>query len=238
MRPIFCCRLYALQLLLVIFCAPAVIFAESTLREMPNGGDVINIARFGRKLSGKDFVGIQWDNPRDVYEVRIKGINRQMSESLRLEWWGSVWPDNGSGGWMRLDDPWNGQWVRIDAKPELKDKVHIVCQDITRQALDKKFDVIISAMAMHHVEDTDNLIKSFASHLEPQGQVALADLDSEDGTFHPEDVEGVYHHGFDRDALKAILEQNGFTDVAFTTAHTVNKEGKDYPVFLVTATRQ
>ena len=127
---------------------------------------------------------------------------------------------------------------KLAAKPELKDKVHIVCQDITRQALDKKFDVIISAMAMHHVEDTDNLIKSFASHLEPQGQVALADLDSEDGTFHPEDVEGVYHHGFDRDALKAILEQNGFTDVAFTTAHTVNKEGKDYPIFLVTATRQ
>ena len=127
---------------------------------------------------------------------------------------------------------------KLAAKPELKDKVHIVCQDITRQPLEKKFDVIVSAMAMHHVEDTSHLVKSFALHLEPGGQVALADLDSEDGTFHPEDVEGVYHHGFDRDALQTILEQNGFTDIEFFTAHTVNKHGKDYPVFLVTATRQ
>lgn len=126
MRSLFCSRLYALQLLLVIFCAPAAVCAESTLPEMPNVGDVINIARFGRKLSGKDFVGIQWDNPRDVYEVRVKGISRQMSESMRLEWWGSVWPANGSGGWMRLDDPWNGQWLRIEAKPELTDQGQLV----------------------------------------------------------------------------------------------------------------
>ena len=126
---------------------------------------------------------------------------------------------------------------KLAAKPELKDKVHIVCQDITRQPLDTKFDVIVSAMAMHHVEDTAHLVKTFALHLAPGGQVALADLDSEDGTFHPADVEGVYHHGFDRDALQKILEQNGFTGIEFFTAHTVNKEGKDYPIFLVTATK-
>ena len=127
---------------------------------------------------------------------------------------------------------------KLAAKPELKDKVHIVCQDITRQPLEKKFDLIVSAMAMHHVEDTAHLVKTFALHLETGGKVALADLDTEDGSFHPEDIEGVYHHGFDRDALQTILEQNGFADVEFFTAHTVNKEGKDYPIFLVTATRQ
>jgi putative AdoMet-dependent methyltransferase len=127
---------------------------------------------------------------------------------------------------------------KLAAKPELKDKVHIVCQDITRQPLEKKFDLIVSAMAMHHVEDTAHLVKTFALHLATGGKVALADLDTEDGSFHPEDVEGVYHHGFDRDALQTILEQNGFVDVEFFTAHTVNKEGKDYPIFLVTATRQ
>ena len=127
---------------------------------------------------------------------------------------------------------------KLAAKPELKDKVHIVCQDITRQPLDRKFDVIVSAMAMHHVEDTENLIKTFALHLKPNGQVALADLDTEDGSFHPEDIEGVYHSGFDRDALQTIFEQNGFADIEFVTAHTANKEGRDYPIFLVTATKQ
>jgi 2-polyprenyl-3-methyl-5-hydroxy-6-metoxy-1,4-benzoquinol methylase len=127
---------------------------------------------------------------------------------------------------------------KLAAKPELKDKVHIVCQDITQQPLDMKFDVIVSAMAMHHVEDTENLAKTFALHLKPNGKIALADLDSEDGSFHPEDVEGVYHHGFDQDALKTILEQNGFVDIEFVTAHTVNKEGKEYTIFLVTAMKQ
>jgi putative AdoMet-dependent methyltransferase len=127
---------------------------------------------------------------------------------------------------------------KLSAKPELKGKVKTVCQDITRQPLDEKYDVIVSAMAMHHVKDTDNLAKTLAAHLKTHGKVALADLDKEDGTFHPEGTEGVYHSGFDRQAMKSILEKNGFEDIEFVTAHTVNKEDRSYPVFMVTATRQ
>jgi hypothetical protein len=82
-------------------------------------GEVVNIAGFGRRLSGDNYIGMQWDNPRDIYELRISGIDRRIAESLRFEWWGSVWPANGTGGWMRLDDPWNGKWVRTNARPEL-----------------------------------------------------------------------------------------------------------------------
>jgi len=126
---------------------------------------------------------------------------------------------------------------KLSDKPELKGKVETVCQDITQQPLNETFDVIVSAMAMHHVEDTDNLAKIFATHLKPHGKVALADLDKEDGTFHPEGTVGVYHYGFERDDIKAILERNGFNNIEFVTAHTVNKEDKCYPIFLVTATR-
>lgn len=126
---------------------------------------------------------------------------------------------------------------KLAAKEELKEKVQIICQDITEQALDKKFDVIMSAMAMHHVEDTGLLIQCFAEHLKSGAKVALADLDTEDGTFHPADIEGVYHDGFDRNELKNLLEKNAFQNVEFVTAHTVNKEGKDYPIFLVMATK-
>ncbi len=117
-------------------------------------------------------------------------------------------------------------------------KVQTVCQDITVQPLAEKFDVIMSAMAMHHVEDTDLLIQRFAEHLKAGAKIALADLDEEDGTFHPADVEGVFHHGFKRDSLKEILEKNGFSDIQFVTAHTVSKEGKNYPIFLVTAEKK
>ncbi|MEJ2346203.1 MAG: class I SAM-dependent methyltransferase [Gammaproteobacteria bacterium] len=124
---------------------------------------------------------------------------------------------------------------QLAAKPELQGKVRTVCQDITEQPLDEEFDVIVSAMAMHHVEDTDKLAKTFAEHLKPGGKVALADLDKEDGSFHPADTEGVYHSGFDREAMKSILENNGFGNIEFVTAHTVNKETGNYPIFLVTA---
>lgn len=121
------------------------------------------------------------------------------------------------------------------AKSDFHGKVEVICQDITETPLDKKFDLIMSAMAMHHVKDTNLLIQRFAEHLDTDGKVALADLDAEDGTFHPADVEGVYHDGFDRDNLKKILEKNGFKNIQFITAHTVQKEVKSYPVFLVTA---
>lgn len=124
---------------------------------------------------------------------------------------------------------------KLSSKPELEGKVNIRCQDILAQPLAEKFDLIISAMAMHHVEDTDQLIQSLAGHLHKGGRVALADLDQEDGTFHPADVQGVFHHGFSRDALREIFQRHGFSDVEFKTAHVAVKEGREYPIFLVTA---
>jgi SAM-dependent methyltransferase len=92
-------------------------------------------------------------------------------------------------------------------------------------------------MAMHHVPDTAALIQSFADHLIPGGRLALADLDTEDGSFHPDEAAGVFHNGFDRGELQTMLEKRGFSDIHFFTAHTIMKEGKAYPVFLVTATK-
>jgi hypothetical protein len=98
-------------------------------------GEMVEIGGFGIELSGDDYIGRQWDSPRDIYEVRISGIERRDAESLKLEWWGSVWPNNGSGGWMRLDDPWNGKWVRTVASPELNKSGQFVFQI---QPLNKK----------------------------------------------------------------------------------------------------
>ena len=126
---------------------------------------------------------------------------------------------------------------KLASKEELQGKVDILCQNILEQPIGREFDLIVSAMAMHHVEDTDRMVQRFAEHLKPGARAALADLDEEDGTFHPADVEGVYHAGFNRDAFKGILEKHGFKDINFVTAHTVNKEENSYPVFLAVATK-
>ncbi len=126
---------------------------------------------------------------------------------------------------------------KLVLKPELQGKVEPVCQDITNKPLDAQFDLIVSAMALHHIEDTHKLIQVFSEHLKSGAMVALADLDKEDGSFHPEETEGIFHHGFERGAFQTILENNGFCDVRYFTAHTICREGKEYPVFLVVATR-
>lgn len=126
---------------------------------------------------------------------------------------------------------------KLMAKDDLQGKVEALCQNILEQPLSIGFDLIVSAMAMHHVEDTDKLVECFAAHLKPGGKIALADLDQEDGTFHPADIEGVYHAGFNRDALAAVLSRHEFTDIRFMTAHTIKKDDKSYPVFLVLANR-
>lgn len=137
--------------------------------------------------------------------------------------------------------------VAVDVSPAMLDKLaakavgsdHIQtrCQDILEQPLDESFDLIVSAMAMHHVQDTDQLFRAFADHLKPEGRVALADLDTEDGSFHQSGNEGVFHFGFDRDTLTKRMHAAGFTDVAFTTACEIPKENHSYSVFLMTATK-
>jgi putative AdoMet-dependent methyltransferase len=126
---------------------------------------------------------------------------------------------------------------QLRAKPELAGKVDVYCQDLLERPLDVDVDLVVSAMAMHHVRDTAGLLRALYRHLKPGGRVALADLDAEDGTFHPPGAEGVFHAGFDRDALRDALVAAGFVDVAFVTACIVHREGSDYPVFLATARR-
>ena len=127
--------------------------------------------------------------------------------------------------------------AQLAAKPELQGKVVVHCQDILARPLDQQVDLIISAMAMHHVEDTDRMLRAFAAHLAPGGRVALADLDTEPGTFHPPDTVGVFHAGFDRARLGQQLAAAGFTAIEFATATQVDKDDRRYDVFLVTATK-
>lgn len=62
--------------------------------------------------------------------------------------------------------------------------------------------------------------------------IAIADLDSEDGSFHGE-AAGVFHKGFDREAISGAARSAGFNDVAVTSASVVHKENRDYPAFLL-----
>jgi len=103
-------------------------------------------------------------------------------------------------------------------------------------ALKGTYDLIVSSMTLHHVADVAALFRRFRAHLGAGGRVALADLDREDGSFHGSS-EDVFHLGFERAAILALLSEAGFAEAETTTAYEIRRNGRDYPVFLATARR-
>ncbi len=102
------------------------------------------------------------------------------------------------------------------------------------------FDVAVSNLVLHHIADTRAALAAIRGLIVPGGRIALADLDTEDGSFHTPEAEGIHHLGFDRDELSALARSVGFVEVAMRTA-TVTDRAPDgsggFPIFLLTARR-
>ena len=117
--------------------------------------------------------------------------------------------------------------------------VHTMLCEIGKTALPvAEFDLIVSSMVLHHIPDVPETLHRLRPCLRPGGWIALADLDSEDGTFHS-DSTGVYHHGLDREGVCRWLQDAGFTETTAREAHRIVRPSADgqtheYPVFLVT----
>ena len=116
--------------------------------------------------------------------------------------------------------------------------IELVHSDIIDYRTKTPLDGIVSSMSMHHVQDLEALFQNFARLLKPQGFIAIADLELEDGTFHSDGNEGVYHFGFEEERLSAIISANGFKNIRFQKVHEIEKEnGKRYTLFLMQATK-
>lgn len=98
------------------------------------------------------------------------------------------------------------------------------------------FDLALSLLVLHHVKDTVAALTAIRRLLRPGGRLALSDLDTEDGTFHTAEAEGIHHHGFDRARLRELAGTAGFAGVEVGTAGEMEREGRTYPLFLLTAT--
>ena len=103
----------------------------------------------------------------------------------------------------------------------------------------RDFDLIYSSMTLHHIKDTGEVLQKCRQLLAPEGYLAIADLEKEDGTFHGE-MDGVEHLGFVPEQLAAEVAKSGFSQVNTARVHVITKENAqhqmhDYPVFLLTA---
>ena len=105
-----------------------------------------------------------------------------------------------------------------------------------------RYDMIVSGMTLHHVKDIRPLFNQFYSIISPGGYCCIADLDPDEGRFHA-DRTGVFHSGFDRNALWNIFSETGFEDIIATTATEINKPDRNgvmkrFTVFLMSGVKQ
>jgi ubiquinone/menaquinone biosynthesis C-methylase UbiE len=116
--------------------------------------------------------------------------------------------------------------------------LHSLKVDLETEDIDDRFDIIYSQMAFHHIGDINKMVNKFYNLLNNGGLLAVADLFSEDGSFHGGGFKG--HKGFDPEWLKSKMKDAGFKNVTYFKPFIQKRtepDGsvKEYPVFLMIA---
>ncbi|MFZ4522257.1 MAG: class I SAM-dependent methyltransferase [Bacteroidales bacterium] len=100
------------------------------------------------------------------------------------------------------------------------------------------FDLVFTQMVLHHINDVNATLEKFYRMLSPGGYIAIADLYTEDGSFHDPGVE--VHHGFDPEELMLQLKGCGFGNITNEQCFVIRRDTgpgtfREFPVFLITA---
>jgi cyclopropane fatty-acyl-phospholipid synthase-like methyltransferase len=195
---------------------------------------------FAHKSKSWDMNSKRVKNAKGIAELIVKNI--KLSKDMEIMDFGA-----GTGLLSYFVAPFVKKIVAVDNSPsmllEFQNKcdafvceTEVIAKDLSKETLERKFDGIISSMTMHHLNDTLALFHKLYEMLEKGGFIAIADLDSEDGSFHSDNT-GVFHHGFDREALEVIAQEVGFKEITFDTASTIVKPHREFTVFLMTAVK-
>lgn len=195
---------------------------------------------FANKSKNWDMNSTRVRNAKEIAAVILKNIT--MNKDMILADFGA-----GTGLLTYFLAPNVSKIVAIDNSRSMLDeflakKDEFVCDtevfygDISEFDDMPMFDGVVSSMTIHHVENIKELFLKLFNMLKDNGFIAIADLDSEDGTFHGDNT-GVFHFGFDRDKLEAIAKEVGFKNIKFETANTIEKPNGTFTVFAMTATK-
>ena len=124
--------------------------------------------------------------------------------------------------------------ARFQAKVAGRPGLTAMVRDLLRDPLPaESVDVAVSAMAFHHLPDPVAMLAALHRTVVPGGWLAVADLETEDGSFHSTEV--VPHNGFDPADLATKATSVGWKNASCQRIHLVIKGGREYPVFLLVA---
>lgn len=145
---------------------------------------------------------------------------------------------------ITLADSSQGMLQQVKDKIEANQITHFepILIDIEENILPKKFDVIYSLMALHHVNNVQAVLQKFSNILDLKGSIIIGDLVDEDGNFHAYPENQDVHFGFDRKELELMLYKAGLKLVTYNIFHEIirDNEGtpKEYPLFVMVAQKQ
>jgi cyclopropane fatty-acyl-phospholipid synthase-like methyltransferase len=199
-----------------------------------------SVDHFKNKSKSWDMSSMRVQNAKSIADLIVKNI--KFNETMEVMDLGA-----GTGLLSYFIAPYVAKIIAVDNSPsmleEFKNKAsefdsetEIMAADISTDDLGRTFDGIISSMTIHHVEDTKALFSKLYALLNDNGFIAIADLDTEDGSFHSDNA-GVFHYGFDRKILETIAKEVGFKEITFDLASTINKPQATFTVFLMTAVK-
>lgn len=100
-------------------------------------------------------------------------------------------------------DTSDGMLKVFDEKTKGDNRFRSLNINLEESDLDEKFDLVVSSMAFHHLNDPNKVLNKLKRNLNPGGKIVVVDLDEEDGTFHPDNAGmGVKHFGFSKETLE------------------------------------
>jgi len=195
---------------------------------------------FAHKSKSWDMNSKRVQNAKSIAELIVKNI--KLNDTMEIMDFGA-----GTGLLSFFVSQNVAKIVAVDNSPsmlvefkkksrEFASQTEVLEKDLSVDTIDRKFDGIISSMTIHHLENISLLFEKFYTLLNDEGFIAIADLDTEDGSFHSDNT-GVYHHGFSREFLEEIVKNIGFKNINFETASIIEKPHRDFSVFLLIATK-
>ena len=222
-----------------------IIFAEYSINNH-NLFDLVGMNEFDIKASGWD------ENP--IHHARSEAIAKEMLRLLPIKKEMSAIEFGAGTGLLSfmLKDFLN-DIILVDSSTEMVNvankkidaigakNLKTIVFDIEHETYSgKTFDLIFTQMVLHHVNDIEKLFRNFYKILNPNGFIAIADLYTEDGSFHDEGFSG--HNGFNVEDLTLTLNKCNFRVSTAEQCFTINKKISEnvtnqYPVFLLIANR-
>lgn len=198
---------------------------------------------FGGKVSLFDEAAKSWDEkPSRVINARKVGSSLLNLLPVSKDW-KVLEIGAGTGLLTFYIQPFVGKIYALDSSSGmlsvLKEKIekykvsniYPLFLDAEKELPEGEFDLVVLHMTLHHVKDVPSLFNRISSRLKVGGFLAVGDLVKEDGSFHKSN-KGVYHFGFSKEEIFRYFKDARLEPYVFRVVHSIERNGKDYPIFL------